>query len=106
MRPFRLTATLLATEILRTSTTRTNRVLISGAVVGLLLGEITWALNYWPLLPGLTGGLLLLLSFYLSVGIAQQSLQNRLTRRVVMEFGLFGVLALALIILFAPGFSS
>ena len=98
-----MTATLLAIEILRTSTARTGLVLVYGVIVGLLLGQITWALNYWPLLPGLTGGLLLLLSFYLAVGIAQQGLQNRLTRRVLMEFGVFGVLALALIVFFAPG---
>lgn len=98
-----MTATLLAIEILRTSTPKTSLVLIYGAVVGLLLGQITWALNYWPLLPGLTGGLLLLLSFYLAVGIAQQSLQNRLTRRVLIEFGVFGAVALVLIIRFAPG---
>jgi hypothetical protein len=98
-----LTAMLLAIEILRTSTPRTSQVLIYGAVVGLLLGQITWALNYWPLLPGLTGGLLLLLSFYLAVGIAQQGLQGRLTRRVLVEFTIFGALALVLIIIFAPG---
>lgn len=98
-----LTATLLAIEILRTSTPKTSLVLIYGAIVGLLLGEITWALNYWPLLPGLTGGLLLLLSFYLAVGIAQQGLQRRLTRRVLLEFAVFGALALALIMIFAPG---
>ena len=46
--------------------------------------------------------LLVAFGFYLAVGIAQQSLQNRLTSRVVMEFAAFGVLALALIILFAP----
>jgi hypothetical protein len=98
-----LTATLLAIEILRTSTTRTSLVLIYGAIVGLLLGQITWALNYWPLLPGLTGGLLLLLSFYLAVGIAQQALQERLNRRVLVEFAVFGALALVLIVIFAPG---
>lgn len=98
-----MTATLLAIEILRTSTTKTSLVLIYGLIVGGLLGQITWALNYWPLLPGLTGGLLLLLSFYLAVGIAQQSLQERLTRRVLLEFALFGILALGLIIRFAPG---
>ena len=99
-----MTATLLAIEILRTSTPKTSQVLIYGAVVGLLLGQITWALNYWPLLPGLTGGLLLLLSFYLAVGIAQQSLQERLTRRVLVEFAIFGALALGLIVMFGPGF--
>lgn len=99
-----MTATLLAIEILRTSTGQTRLVLIYGAIVGILLGEVTWALNYWPLLPGLTGGLLLLLSFYLAVGIAHQALQGRLTRRVLMEFGVFALLALALIVVFGPGF--
>jgi hypothetical protein len=99
-----MTATLLAIEILRTTTTQTRLVLIYGTIVGMLLGEITWGLNYWPLLPGLTGGLLLLLSFYLAVGIAQQGLQNRLTRRVVLEFAIFGIIALVLIVVFGPGF--
>lgn len=56
---------------------------------GLLLGQVTWALNYWPLLPGLTGGLLLLLTFYLSVIIAQHGLQERLTRRLLLELVIF-----------------
>ncbi|GIV68523.1 DUF5656 family protein [Caldilinea sp.] len=99
-----LTATLLAVELLRTSSDETRRVLIYSAVVGLLLGEMTWALNYWPLLPGLTGGLLLLLSFYLAIGIALQSLQGRLTKRVLVEFGVFAVIAVILIVLFGPGF--
>jgi len=99
-----LTAALLAVELLRSATNETRQVLMYSAVVGLLLGELTWALNYWPLLPGLTGGLLLLLAFYLAVGIALQGLQNRLTRRVLVEFALFGVMALALIIVFGPGF--
>jgi len=99
-----LTAALLAVELLRTSTNETRHVLVYSAVVGLLLGELTWALNYWPLLPGLTGGLLLLLAFYLAVGIALQGLQGRLTRRVLVEFAIFGVMALALIIVFGPGF--
>ncbi len=99
-----MTATLLAVELLRTSTHETRHVLMYSAVVGLLLGEMTWALNYWPLLPGLTGGLLLLLSFYLAVGIALQRLQGRLTKRVMIEFGVFAVFAVVLIIVFGPGF--
>jgi hypothetical protein len=99
-----MTAMLLAIEILRSSTPRTSLVLIYGIVVGLLLGEITWALNYWPLLPGLTGGLLLLLSFYLAVGIALQNLQGRLSRRVLLEFAVFAAVALVLIAIFGPGF--
>jgi hypothetical protein len=99
-----MTATLLAVELLRTSTHETRHVLMYSTVVGLLLGEMTWALNYWPLLPGLTGGLLLLLSFYLAVGIALQGLQGRLTQRVMVEFGLFAVVAVILIVVFGPGF--
>ena len=98
------TASLLAVELLRNSTNETRHVLMYSAVVGLLLGEMTWALNYWPLLPGLTGGLLLLLSFYLAVGIALQGLQGRLTKRIMIEFGVFAVFAVVLIIVFGPGF--
>lgn len=98
-----LTATLLAVEILRTIVGRPSLVLTYSAIIGLILGQVTWALNYW-LLPGLTGGLLLLLIFYLLVGIAQQGLQNRLNRRVLVEFALFGVVALILIWLVGPGF--
>lgn len=98
------TAALLAVELLRNSTNETRHVLMYSAVVGLLLGEMTWALNYWPLLPGLTGGLLLLLSFYLAVGIALQGLQRRLTKRIMLEFGAFAVIAVILIVVFGPGF--
>lgn len=98
-----LTALLLAVEILRTATDRTGTALTYSGIIGLILGQVTWALNYW-VLPGVTGGLLLLLIFYLMVGIAQQGLQERLTRRVMLEFAVFGVVALLLIALVGPGF--
>jgi hypothetical protein len=98
-----LTAVLLAAEILRASTDRSATVLTYGGIIGLILGQVTWALNYW-VLPGLTGGLLLLLIFYLLVGIAQHGLQGRLTQRVLLEFGVFGAVALVLIALVGPGF--
>lgn len=98
-----MTAILLAVEILRTTVGRTRLVLHYSAIIGLILGQVTWALNYW-LLPGLTGGLLLLLIFYLLVGIAQQGLQERLNRRVLFEFTIFAIVALILIGLVGPGF--
>ncbi len=97
------TAMLLAVELLRSTTERVDLVLTYAAVVGAILGEVTWALNYW-LLPGVTGGLLLLLIFYLLVGLAQNGLEGRLTRRVVLEFAVFAVLALILIAVVGPGF--
>jgi hypothetical protein len=99
-----VTAMLLAAEILRTATSRSSGALTYGGIIGLILGQVTWALNYW-VLPGLTGGLLLLLIFYLLVGIAQQGLQERLTARVMWEFIVFGLIALVLIALVGPGFS-
>jgi hypothetical protein len=99
-----LTAMLLAVEILRTATPRSSTALTYGAIIGLVLGQVTWALNYW-VLPGLTGSLLLLLIFYLLVGIAQQGLLDRMSGRVFMEFVVFALVALLLIALLGPGFT-
>ena len=101
--PNPLTATLLAIELLRTTTQRHEPVLSFAVIVGIVLGETTWALNYWPL-PGLTGGLLLLLVFYLVVSLAQHGLQEHLTRRVLVEFAVFAIFALILIAVVGPGF--
>ncbi len=98
------TAVLLAVEILRTTTRRQGVVWSYGLIIGLVLGEVTWALNYWKLLPSLTGGLVLLLIFYLFAGLAQQGVRGRLTRRVIIEFAVFALMALILIALVGPGF--
>lgn len=96
-----LIATLLSLEILRTVAERPFTALLYSGIVGLVLGQVTWALNYW-VLPGITGGLLLLLIFYLMIGIAQHGLQDRLTRRVLIEFGVFALVALVLIAWVGP----
>jgi hypothetical protein len=57
--------------------------------VGLLLGEVTWGLNYWPA-PFLLGGALLLLVFYVSVSLIAHYLSGTLQRRVVIEYALLG----------------
>lgn len=99
-----ITATFLAVEMLRNTTDRPDLVFTYSAIVGLILGQVTWALNYMPAVPDLTGGLLLLLIFYLTVGLAQQGLQERITSRVLWEFVIFTVVALVLIALLGPGF--
>lgn len=99
-----VTAMLLAIELLRSSTTSTGTVLNYGAAVGLILGQVTWALNYWPL-PNLTAGLMLLLIFYLLVSFAQSGLQGRLNGRVAVELLIVAIVALVLLALFGPGFS-
>jgi len=61
------------------------QVLVYSAVIALATGEITWALNYWPL-NGLFGGAFLLACYYFLAGTLSYHLQNRLTRRLVTEY--------------------
>jgi hypothetical protein len=68
---------------------------VYAAVVALLLGQLTWALNYWPL-SGLRGGLLLLLLFYVLTGLIVQLFSGRFSRQVVLEYA-----AVASLVLFA-----
>jgi hypothetical protein len=67
------------------------------AVVGLLLGQAVWVLNYWPW-SGLRGGLLLLLFFYVITGLIDQSLNGRFNRRIVLEYSGVALLALLAVI--------
>lgn len=62
------------------------RTLMYSAAVALAAGEITWALNYWPL-HGLLGGALLLSAFYFLIGVFSQHLVQRLHVRLVLEYG-------------------
>ena len=63
----------------------TRRVWLYAGVVGLCMGELTLALNYYLLDVRVAGGLMLL-AFYVLTGLAQQHLWQRLTRRVVYEY--------------------
>ncbi len=62
------------------------RTLMYSAAVALAAGEITWALNYWPL-HGLLGGAFLLAAFYFLIGVFSQHLMQRLSGRLVAEYG-------------------
>ncbi len=92
---------LLALELLRGSSRPTVLVLVYAGIVGLVLGEATWALNYWRL-NSLTGGLLLLLIFYNVVGLSTHGIQGSLRRRVLIEFALITIATLGLIRQFSP----
>ncbi|MBI3973631.1 MAG: hypothetical protein HY332_20340 [Chloroflexi bacterium] len=73
-----------------------RRTLVYAAVAALAAGEITWALNYWPI-NGLLGGAFLLAAFYFLTGIFTQQLLQRLSARVVAEYGTVAVAAVLLI---------
>jgi hypothetical protein len=63
-----------------------SRALFYAAAAALATGEITWALNYWPL-NGLFGGAFLLSAFYFLIGVLSHHLRGRLTTRLLAEYG-------------------
>ncbi|MAG37151.1 MAG: hypothetical protein CL878_13035 [Dehalococcoidia bacterium] len=67
------------------------------AFAGLVVGEVTWALNYWPL-NGLLGGAFLLTVLYFLVQVLSQHLAGRLTPRTLAEHGAISLLAAVLIL--------
>jgi hypothetical protein len=96
-----LVSSLLAMELLRGSNRPTIMVALYAGITGLVLGQATWALNYWRL-DSLTGGLVLLVLFYDVVGVSQHALQGRVRRRIILEYALITIAAMALIWEFAP----
>ncbi len=92
-----LVAFLIALDLLGVAETRSVRVVLYAAIIGLVVGEATWALNYWRL-DNWTAALLLLLFFYLATGIAQQYLLDRLKPAVLLEFGLVTATVLTLVL--------
>jgi hypothetical protein len=89
--------TLLALEFLRGAGRDFGRTALYAAIAGLSTGEIIWAMNYWRI-QGVTGGLILLLGFYVATGLANQQLQGRLTRRVLVEYAIVALIGLAVLL--------
>jgi hypothetical protein len=87
----------LAIELLRGTEEGMPRAWTYALVIGLIMGQVTWALNYWGM-SGLMGGIWLLMVFYVSTGVVQQHLLGRLSRRVAVEYGLVALVALALVL--------
>jgi hypothetical protein len=92
-----LVSSLLALEFLRSAGQGFARTALYALIAGLSTAEIIWAMNYWQV-SGITGGLLLLLGFYVFTGLANQQLQGRLTRRVVVEYGAVALVGLAVLL--------
>ena len=88
-----IVSALIAARLLLLAGAELRESALYGGVIGLIMGESTWALNYWP--AGALGtGLILLVVFYLCTGLAQQHLVGKLTRRVLIEFGVVGIVGL------------
>lgn len=80
-------ATLIAYALLA-APARTNALRLS-ALIGLVLAEATWALNYWAT-TFLIAGTVLLVIFYLAVSLLQHVADGRLQRRLLIEYALLG----------------
>jgi hypothetical protein len=96
-----LVSTLLALEFLRSAGQGFRRTALYAVIAGLCTGEIIWAMNYWRI-SGVTGGLILLLGFYVFTGLANQQLQGRLKRRVLLEYAAVALIGLVVLLRFGP----
>ncbi len=92
-----ITATLLAYTLIAVTSLR-NRFLIA-LLVGLMLAEATWALNYWAT-TFLLAGTLLLVIFYVAVSLLQHAANGPLPRRLLIEYGALGG-GLGLVVMYA-----
>jgi hypothetical protein len=96
-----LTATFLAFDLLSVADVSVGRMLPFAGVVGLIIGESTWALNYWQM-SAWVGGLLLLLIFYVVTNVAHQHLLERLSPSTLVEFTAVTVVVLLVVVLKGP----
>ncbi len=94
-------ATILALDLLSVADVQMRRLLPFAGIVGLIIGESTWALNYW-LISAWVGGLLLLLIFYICVNVAHQHLLERLGMPTLVEFAAVTVSVLLVVLLKGP----
>lgn len=92
-----LVSALLALQLVAGVRSSTARTWGTAALVGLMMGELAWALSP-GVLPPLAAALLLLLAFYVLTGLLQQHLWGRLNRQVVGEFLAVGALGFILIL--------
>ena len=96
-----LIASLLALDLLSVADVQVRRLLPFAGIIGLIIGESTWALNYWQI-SAWVGGLLLLLIFYISINVAHQHLLERLRLSTLVEFTAVTVAVLLVVAIRGP----
>ena len=88
-----LAAGLLALDLLSVAEVPLRRSLSFAAIVAIIVGQSTWALNYWQI-SAWEGGLLLLLIFYVAVNTAHQHLLGHLRASILLELLFVAVVVL------------
>jgi hypothetical protein len=94
--PILVVSTLVAVALLRQRSAIISRSWLCAVVIGLSMAQLTWALNYWRT-GALNAGLLLFVSFYVLIGVANQHLQGTLSRRSLWEFGVIASIGLVVV---------
>ena len=69
------------------------------AGVGLVLGELAWAMGYWSV-PALTGGAALFLAVHVLAGLVEHSASQSLDRRIAWEYGLVALIGALIVLVF------
>lgn len=93
-----LTMFLLATRYFWSNAGNPADALIYGSMTAILMGQMAWALNAWPL-SSLRAGLLLFVLFYVLVGLIQQQRLRQFSARIGLEYGGVALVAVLLILL-------
>ncbi|MFN8634986.1 MAG: hypothetical protein U0893_14100 [Chloroflexota bacterium] len=96
-----LVAALLSLVLLRGSGAPLSRTFLYGVLIGLSMGEVTWALNYW-VVRELVGGAVLLLIYYVMVGLIEIVLRGELSRKLLFEYFGVGIVGFLFILSTAP----
>jgi Protein of unknown function (DUF5656) len=94
-------AAVLSLVLLRGAGAARERTMLYAALIGLCLGEVTWALNYW-VVRELVGGAVLLLIYYVLVGLIEIVLRAELNRRLLAEYLGVGIVGFLFILSTAP----
>lgn len=80
-------AFLLAIDLLGSYSSSPGRAVLYSAITALLVGQATWAMNYWNI-SAWSAGVLLLALFYVTTNLALFDLRGELSREVLLEYGL------------------
>ncbi len=91
----------LALDLLWGTRAETGRVALLAGVVGVILGQASWAMNYWQISTW-SGSIVLMLIFYVMTGLAAQHLQGKLARHVLIEYMAVALVGIGVLIVFHP----
>lgn len=91
-----LIGVLLAVELLRDDQIDAYETLVLAGVIGVIVGEARWVLQYMPI-DGYLAGLTLLLLFYFVTGVAHAYVVRQLDRTVAFEYGAVAIVGLLLV---------